>query len=130
MNQDGEDYLQWLADAPKGVRWDRAQGMWEKYQLNRRLQAAAVAKRLLGKPQTWQECPNCFGWGRKNGRTGRETCKMCFGEGKLDVYQLEPNTAQAAQGRDTNGFQASHPGMFPVRKTEGEARGQTTLRGR
>lgn len=82
-----QDYLEWLAAAPKGVRWDRAQEMYAVYQERRRRQAEDVAKRLLGKKSTsWRECPDCFGWGRRFGRTGRETCNFCQGKGKFDVY--------------------------------------------
>lgn len=43
-----EVYLEWLAAAPKGVRWDKAQEMYALYQEGRKAQADAVAKRLLG----------------------------------------------------------------------------------
>jgi len=44
-----EVYVEWLAAAPKGVRWDKAQEMYALYQARRKEQAAAVARRLLGK---------------------------------------------------------------------------------
>lgn len=44
-----EVYVEWLAAAPKGVRWDKAQEMYAMYQERRKEQAAAVATRLLGK---------------------------------------------------------------------------------
>lgn len=52
-----EVYLEWLAAAPKGVRWDKAQEMYELYQERRREQAAAVADRLLGIKT--HDCPTC-----------------------------------------------------------------------
>ena len=45
----GEDYLAWLAAAPKGVRWDKAQEMYALYQARRKEQAESVATRLLGR---------------------------------------------------------------------------------
>lgn len=47
INQSEDDpaYLEWLAAAPKGVRWDRAQEMWEEYNRKRKEHAAAVARR-------------------------------------------------------------------------------------
>lgn len=77
-----EIYTEWLAAAPKGVRWDKAQEMWEEYQLKRKKDAAIIAKRILGMPKTWKECPDCFGWGKAKGKT----CMTCLGEGRLDVY--------------------------------------------
>jgi hypothetical protein len=44
-----EVYVEWLAAAPKGVRWDKAQEMYAMYQERRKEQAAAVATRLLGR---------------------------------------------------------------------------------
>lgn len=49
MQDDDPVYLEWLAAAPKGVRWDRAQEMYAIYQERRRRQAEEVANRLLGK---------------------------------------------------------------------------------
>ena len=49
----GEDYLAWLAAAPKGVRWDKAQEMWEEYNRKRREHAEVCAKRLLGIKPKW-----------------------------------------------------------------------------
>jgi hypothetical protein len=66
-------YLEWLAAAPKGVRWDRAQEMWEEYQRKRKEQADAVAKRLLGK----RVCYGC------KGRFRVEFCTICNGTGEL-----------------------------------------------
>ena len=50
-NDPGRDevYVEWLAAAPKGVRWDKAQEMYALYQERRKEQAESVAKRLLGK---------------------------------------------------------------------------------
>ena len=48
--EDDEVYVEWLAAAPKGVRWDKAQEMYALYQERRREQAERVAKRLLGSP--------------------------------------------------------------------------------
>ena len=76
---DNPDYLEWLAAAPKGVRWDRAQEMWEEYQRKRRETAAAVAQRLLGRNilLRWRKrCPSCFGHGG--------WCDTCLGEGEVD----------------------------------------------
>lgn len=56
MQDDDPIYLEWLAAAPKGVRWDKAQEMYALYQERRREQAEAVAKRLLGK-QGWVTLP-------------------------------------------------------------------------
>jgi hypothetical protein len=44
-----EVYVEWLAAAPKGVRWDKAQEMYAMYQERRKRQAARVAMRLQGK---------------------------------------------------------------------------------
>jgi hypothetical protein len=44
-----EVYVEWLAAAPKGVRWDKAQEMYALYQERRKEQAAIIAGRLLGK---------------------------------------------------------------------------------
>jgi hypothetical protein len=46
-------YLEWLAAAPKGVRWDKAQEMYALYQERRKEQADAIARRLLGIRPTW-----------------------------------------------------------------------------
>ena len=72
----GEDYLAWLAAAPKGVRWDRAQEMWEEYSRKRREHAELCAKRLLGKQGKRSRCPEC------NGDGG--WCGRCLGEGEVD----------------------------------------------
>lgn len=48
MQPDDKVYTEWLAAAPKGVRWDRAQEMWDEYKRKRKQQAEDVAKRLLG----------------------------------------------------------------------------------
>ena len=44
-----EVYVEWLAAAPKGVRWDKAQEMYALYQERRKEQAAIIARRLLGR---------------------------------------------------------------------------------
>lgn len=72
MESDDPVYLEWLAAAPKGVRWDRAQEMYELYQERRKRQAEDVAKRLLGK-QTGVSCPH-------HGTTKRGWCDACHGE--------------------------------------------------
>ena len=45
--EDSEVYTEWLAAAPKGVRWDKAQEMYAMYQERRKEQAKEVAARLL-----------------------------------------------------------------------------------
>lgn len=75
MQPDDEVYTEWLAAAPKGIRWDKAQEMFALYQERRREQAAAVAKRLLGKPK-YKQCPSCHGWGRFG-------CAECGGTGDV-----------------------------------------------
>lgn len=79
QSEDDPVYLEWLAAAPKGVRWDKAQEMYELYQERRKRQAEDVAKRLLGKQVTKhkERCPACYGNGN--------WCSYCFGEGEIDV---------------------------------------------
>lgn len=78
MPEDDPVYLEWLAAAPKGVRWDRAQEMYAIYLERRRRQAEDVAKRLLGNRPTRKKCPNCRGRGMV------ETyCGTCFGTGEV-----------------------------------------------
>ena len=73
-------YLEWLAAAPKGVRWDRAQEMYAVYQARRREQAAAVARRLLGEKSGGRmRCPECDGHGR------RDWCDTCLGTGVVNA---------------------------------------------
>jgi hypothetical protein len=50
QHEEDEVYTEWLAAAPKGVRWDKAQEMYQLYQERRREQAENVAKRLMGSP--------------------------------------------------------------------------------
>jgi hypothetical protein len=58
MPEQDEVYLEWLAAAPKGVRWDKAQEIYELYQERRRQQAEEVANKLLGKkPDVWKNWP-------------------------------------------------------------------------
>jgi len=75
-----EVYLDWLAAAPKGVRWERAQEMYEEYQRKCREQAEAVAQRLLGNkaPDTFRgKCSVC---GQLNNldRSTRTVCINCY----------------------------------------------------
>ncbi len=69
------DYMEWLAAAPKGVRWDRAQEMYAVYQERRRAQAEAVTKRLLGK----RKCISCNGTGHAH----IHKCFICRGTGEV-----------------------------------------------
>jgi hypothetical protein len=43
-----EVYVEWLAAAPKGVRWDKAQEMYALYQARRKKFSKKVAERILG----------------------------------------------------------------------------------
>lgn len=65
MQPDNEVFTEWLAAAPKGVKWDKAQEMWEEYLRKRKEQAAAVARRLMGEPkEILAPCSNLHhGWG-------------------------------------------------------------------
>lgn len=76
--EDDPVYLEWLAAAPKGVRWDRAQEMYAIYLERRRRQAEDVAKRLLGNKSV-ASCPH-------HGITKRDWCDACHGEVRTDVY--------------------------------------------
>jgi hypothetical protein len=55
--EDDEVYTEWLAAAPKGVRWEKAQEMYQVYQERRRVQAEELTRKLLGK----RICPACKG---------------------------------------------------------------------
>lgn len=75
MPDEDEVYLEWLAAAPKGVRWDKAQEMYELYQERRRRQAEEVAARLLGKKKKVR-CPDCT-------YPHSAYCDTCEGEGEV-----------------------------------------------
>ena len=76
QSEDDTVYLEWLAAAPKGVRWDKAQEMYALYQERRRQQAETVAKRLLGKSKK-SRCPEC-------NDSGGDWCEYCCGTGEVD----------------------------------------------
>lgn len=67
---------------PGGVKWEDAKTLLADVTRRRQDQAAVISKRLLGKPKTWRECPDCFGWGKAKGKT----CMTCLGNGRMDVY--------------------------------------------
>jgi hypothetical protein len=78
-------FLKFLA-LKKGAKFADAKDAWEEIKRYRQVQAAAVAKRLLGQPKTWRECENCFGWGRITGYEGEEQCTKCLGSGRVHIY--------------------------------------------
>ena len=64
-----EVYVEWLAAAPKGVRWDKAQEMYALYQERRKEQAAVIAGRLLGKIEQGEALFSLPGkWKNVNGK--------------------------------------------------------------
>lgn len=66
-------FLNFLA-LKKGAKFDDAKYAWDEIRRYREVQAAAVAKRLLGNRPTRKQCYYCKGSKTFN-------CGVCFGDG-------------------------------------------------
>jgi len=67
-------FLKFLA-LKKGAKFEDAKDAWDEIRRYREVQAAAVAKRLLGKRETRKRCPNCDGI--------NAYCGTCWGKGEV-----------------------------------------------